>query len=635
MTTHAVPVVSTRRALPVEAALSLLLPAVGVVSVAAASGGYFPTSFGWTALAFSWVVLVAAIAAAARWRTLDGVWAGAAAAFCALTLLSALWAGSAGLAVQAGERALVYATAVAGSLLVLRRRRIELWVGGLVVGALGVSFYALATRLLPDRFGAFNADAGYRLFVPIGYWNGLGAFAALGALLAVGLAISGRSTALRVVAGTALVVLLPTLYYTFSRGAWAALLLGTVVMVAYSPARLRLLAGLAVLMPLPALAVWLASRPHALTNKTVPIAAATHAGHRLALELFLVAAVQAFVGVAWVVWASRIRIGVPLQRAIAWVLVVCALVGLAALFAREGSPTTIARHAYDSFTAAPTTPADLNSRLFTFSNNGRTVLWRAAWDEYVDHPLLGGGAGSFQRQWFAVRTTPYSVVDAHNLYAQTLGELGLVGALLLAVFLGAPLLAAVKARRQPLAVAALGAYVAFLAHSIVDWDWQLPAVTLLALFAGTTLVVAARGDRETMSPPLRRGVRIALASTAALCGAFAFVGLIGNIALSRAEAAVRVADGPKAVAEARTAVRWAPWSTEALRTRGLAEVLAGQRAAGLADLRLAAARDPGDWATWFDLASATTGAAHRSAVQRVEGLNPHGSELALLEHPPS
>jgi hypothetical protein len=508
-------------------------------------------------------------------------------------------------------------------------------VGGLVLGALGVSLYSLATRLLPDHFGAFNASAGYRLFVPIGYWNGLGAFAAMGALLAVGLAISGCTTTLRVVAGGALVVLLPTLYYTFSRGAWAALFLGLVVMFAYGPARLQLVAGLGFLGPLPVCAVWLASRPEALTNRATPLATATHAGHRLALELLLALSAQLLLGLAWVRWVSRVRVAASVQKAVAWALVVCVVVALGALFVREGSPASLAHRAYDSFTASPTTPVDLNSRLFTFSNNGRTVLWRAAWDEYVAHPLLGGGAGSFQREWFSVRTSPYSVIDAHNLYAQTIGELGIVGALLLAVFLGAPLVAAAKARREPLAVAALGAYCAFLTHSIVDWDWQLPAVTLLALFASATLVVAARGERETASAPLRRATRVAVASAAVVCGVFAFVGLVGNIALSRAEAAVRSVDGPKAVAEARTAVRWAPWSTEALRTRAQGELLGGQRAAGLADLRRATRRDPGDWETWFDLASVTKGAEHLRAVARVKALNPHGSELALLEHPPS
>ena len=46
-----------------------------------------------------------------------------------------LWAGSAGTAVDQGERSVVYATAVAGALLVLRRRDLERWLSGLVLGA--------------------------------------------------------------------------------------------------------------------------------------------------------------------------------------------------------------------------------------------------------------------------------------------------------------------------------------------------------------------------------------------------------------------------------------------------------------------------------------------------------------------
>ena len=154
-----------------------------------------------------------------------------------------------------------------------------------MLGATAICFYSLATRLFADHFGAFNADAGYRLFVPIGYWNALGIFAGIAALLAFGVAVAGRITALRILAAVALVVLLPTLYYTYSRGSWAALLVGLVVTLLYSPWRERLFVGLFVFVPLPALAVWLASRPAALTDRSASIAAASHAGHRLAVEL--------------------------------------------------------------------------------------------------------------------------------------------------------------------------------------------------------------------------------------------------------------------------------------------------------------------------------------------------------------
>ena len=623
-----------RRALPLWSALSLLLPLIAVVSVAAANGGFFATAFGWTALAFAWVTIVAVVLAAPRWGGFDAAWTTAAGAFCVVMFCSAAWAGSAGTAVDQGERSVVYATAVAGALLVLRRRDLERWLSGLVLGAAAVCFYSLATRLDAEHFGAFNADAGYRLFVPIGYWNALGIFAGIAALLAFGIAVAGRITVLRVLAAVALVAVLPTLYYTYSRGSWGALLAGLVVVLVYSPGRERLFAGLLVLAPLPALAVWLASRPPALTDRAASITAATHAGHRLAVELAVLGLMQGLVAAAYATFSGRVTVPKSVRIALAVAFVIALLAAIAGIVAAYGSPSTIARRTYHSFTGPPTGGQNLNSRLFSLSNNGRTVLWRAAWDEFRAHPVAGGGAGSFQRWWLAHRTTGYLVTDAHNLYVQTLGELGVVGGSLLALFLGLPLVAAARARWHPLAAPALGAYVAYLVHCIVDWDWQVPAVTLLALFAGAALVVAARGESRTAAGPLRRPARVAIGALAALAAVVAFVGLIGNIALAHSGRALLDGNGKVVVAQAKRAHRWAPWSAQALRQLGEGRILTGNRRAGLADLRSAAATDPGDWETWFDLASATTGPARARAVARVRALDPAGPELARLEHPP-
>ena len=624
-----------RRGVPVWSAVALLAPLAAVVGVGAANGGFFATAFGWTGLAFAWVVIVAAVASAARWGPLDVTWSLAAVALCIFMFASAFWAGSAGDAVDQGLRALVYAAAVAGALLLLRRRDIELWLFGLAFGAAAVCFYSLATRLFPDHFGAFNADAGYRLFVPIGYWNALGIFAALGALLALGVAVLGRSVVLRVAAAVALVVLLPTLYYTYSRGSWAALFAGLLVALAYSPRRERLFVGLLALGMLPALGVWLASRPHALTDQSVSLSAATHAGHRVAIELALLGVAQAAAAVGYVLLAQRFEAPARVRRALTLAVVLALLAGLVGVFAAYGAPWTLAHRAYDDFTAPPTGGRDLNGRLFSLSNNGRTVLWRAAWNEFRAHPVAGGGAGSFQRWWYAHRTSGYQVQDAHNLYAQTLGELGIIGGVLLGLFLALPLAAAVRARRTPLAAAALGAYVAYLVHCIVDWDWQMPAVTLLGLFAAAAIVVAGRGQRVDSPAPLRTPARAAIAVLAGVAAVVAFVGLIGNLALARAEQALPNGQDRVVLAQAKKAHRWAPWSTQALRDLGEAKLVTGDRQGGLADLRQAAADDPGDWETWFDLAFETTGSERAQAVARVKALNPYGPELALLEHPPA
>ncbi len=624
-----------RRSLPLWSTLSLVLPLVAVVAVAAANGGFFATAFGWTGLAFAWVTIVAAVLVVPRWGSLDSAWALGAAGLCLFTFASALWAGSAGTAVDQGLRAIVYATAVAGALLLLRRRDLELWLFGLVAGATAICFYSLATRLFADSFGAFNAAAGYRLFVPIGYWNALGIFGGIAALLALGVAVVGRNTTLRILAGVALVVLLPTLYYTYSRGTWAALAVGLVVALAYSPWRARLFVSLFVFGPLPALAVWLASQPAALTDKHSSLSAASQAGHRLAAELALLALAQAVVAAAYAMFARRVTISRGARIALTATLAVVVVAALVGAFAAYGSPSTIAHRSWHSFTGPPTGGQNLNSRLFSLSNNGRTVLWHAAWNEFRAHPVAGGGAGSFQRWWFAHRTSGYLVEDAHNLYAQSLGELGIVGGALLALFLGLPLVAAVRARWHPLAGAALGAYAAYLVHCIVDWDWQMPAVTLLALLAGASLVVAARGESQSAATPLRRSVRIAIGTAAALAAVVAFVGLIGNIALARSNKALLDGKGKVVVREAKRAHRWAPWSAQALRDLGEGKILIGQKRAGLADLRSAAAKDPGDWETWFDLASATAGRERARAIAHVRALNPAAPELARFEpaHP--
>ena len=58
---------------------------------------------------------------------------------------------------------------------------------------------------------------------PIGYWNGLGLLAAVGALLALGMVADARRRWARSAAAAALVVLLAAMFATLSRGAWLAL----------------------------------------------------------------------------------------------------------------------------------------------------------------------------------------------------------------------------------------------------------------------------------------------------------------------------------------------------------------------------------------------------------------------------
>jgi O-Antigen ligase len=606
-------------------AAALALPLVAVVGVAAANGGFNPSSFGWTTLAFAWAVIVAVALTGPAWGKLDLAWIGAALAVCLYTFVSTAWSGSAAVAVNSGQRSLEYLTAVVASLLIVRRGRLSLWLGGLALGTAAVSVYALATRLFPSHFSAPDPAANHRLYVPLGYWNALGVFAAIGALLAFGVAVAGRGRVLRVLTATAIVPLAPTLYFTFSRGAALSLALGLVATFVLSPRRLELLGGLLLLAPLPAAAVAIASHASALTHQSAAVGAASHAGHRFAVELTVLAIAQALVATVYVLWLSRVRLPSAVRLVAGGAALACVVLALVAVFATYGSPPTLARHAYDSFLSTPTGGNDLNSRLFSLSNNGRTVLWRAALDDFRTHPVAGSGAGSFGRWWLALRASAYFVEDAHNLYVQTLAEGGTIGFALLLALLALPLVAAVRARRHPLVPAAFGAYAVFLVHSGVDWDWQMPAVTLLALLSGAALVAAAR-PRDAAEAG--RGLRAVVGGLAGVAAVVAFVGLIGNIAL--ADAARAILNGPPrvAVSDAAKAHRWAPWSAVALRELGEGRALMGQRQAGLAVLREAAAKDPGDWQTWYDIAVVTSGGERRTALAHARALNPHAPELA-------
>ena len=93
-------------------------------------------------------------------------------------------------------------------------------------------------------------------------------------------------------------------------------------------------------------------------------------------------------------------------------------------------------------------------------------------------------------------------------YMQSLAELGLVGFTLTLAAVSLPL--AGLSRRDPLVATAAAGYVAFVCHAGLDWDWQVPAVTLAGLVCGTALLV----DRHDRARALTRSARLALASRA-------------------------------------------------------------------------------------------------------------------------
>jgi O-antigen ligase len=596
-----------------------------VFGLAVAQGGYFPASWGWASVPLLWSAAIALVLRGElRLGRHDRVFLVFLAALTAWTACSIAWSTGAPGSVLEIERSVVYLGAATAALVVARSGSTQALLGGVLAAISAIAAFSLATRVIPDRVGAYDGTGVYRLAEPIGYWNGLALFCAIGMVVAVGFVARGRTLAARCTSAALLVLLLTTMFFTFGRAAWIALAAGFVAAVAVDPRRLQLIAATLAVLPLPAVAVVLASRERGLTHARSPLAVAAHDGHRLALALLALAVANAAVAAAVSVAERQLQIPRRSRQLFAAAVSVVAAVVLSVGLIRYGGPAHVVQRAYDSFKAPPPhATKNLNQRLLSFSGNGRADLWRLAWDDAVRHPALGSGAGSYERYFLAHQPANIGPVrDAHNLYLETLAELGPVGLALLIGVLATPLLVLRRARRRELVPAALGAYVAYLVHAGVDWDWELPAVTLAAVFCAATILLAGRRGGAAPPRPLSQSLRWSMAAAAVVVAVLATVGLIGNTALSRSRAALVRGSLSTAATDARRARALMPWSPQPWEALGTAELKAGLLADARKSFRKAVTLDPGDWALWSQLAAVTVGAERTHAQNEVAVLYP-------------
>jgi hypothetical protein len=170
-------------------------------------------------------------------------------------------------------------------------------------------------------------------------------------------------------------------------------------------------------------------------------------------------------------------------------------------------------------------------------------------------------------------------------------------------------------------------------HAGLDWDWEIPAVTLVALAAGASLVVLARPDgaARPWTPRLRA---VTIAGTVVV-GAVALTAHVGNRAAADSEDALTRADAPGAVRSARRARAWQPWAASPERLLGEAELALGHDAVAAKALRKAIRRDPESWRAWYDLAVVAKARERAVAIRRATALNPLSPELQELRDEPA
>ncbi len=597
-----------------------------VVALALADGGYFPTTWGLLLLAFVLATGIAAIVSdtfEVGWR--DIAFVTGLAAFALWQLASIFWSDGVDAPVLEAERTVIYVTAVAALFLGVRRARAETFVAGVGLGTVLAALVGLVVHL---AFSDSSVTA-ERLAQPIGYANADGLLAGLGLVFALAAASRGRIP-IRVAASAASVPLAAGLYLSLSRGAILATALGVACMLAVDPRRIEAAAtALVLLVPVTvALALALHSPLGAGGSSSGDLSTA---GRRLLAELFLLGL---FAGAAAVV-ATRVERRIALSARTRGQLhagfgVVCAILLVLALGA-AGGPVRAARDVVDSFAAsAPRAASGPSARLVSGSGSFRDDYWKVAWEAAKHEPVHGTGAGSFERLWLADRPIDQDVRDAHNLYLEVLAELGLVGLVVLCLTLAVPLTAVARVRTGTFMPAAVGAYAAFLAHASLDWDWEVPALTVVALAAGAMLIVSARdGTSHVFS--LRR--RIVVLGFLAPLIVLAVAIHAGQGRLEQARRTLERGNGARAAQDAALAARWLPWATEPWQLRGEALLVVGDVRGSLTALRHASRLNSANWEIWYELALVEQGALRADALSRAKALNPRSPEIASLEGP--
>ena len=125
----------------------------------------------------------------------------------------------------------------------------------------------------------------------------------------------------------------------------------------------------------------------------------------------------------------------------------------------------------------------------------RLDTWQGAADAFHERPVTGSGLGSFA-QVFAQHAIAVYTKYAHNLILQMAVDTGIVGVVLLIVFLGYVVILSLwrlVMKSHPLVRAFGVASLIFIVYNLFDWEWYVPALTAWFM-VGTACLEGMAGD---------------------------------------------------------------------------------------------------------------------------------------------
>ncbi|MEJ7787219.1 MAG: O-antigen ligase family protein, partial [Solirubrobacteraceae bacterium] len=520
----------------------VLLPLGGLIAWwGLADGGYDPVQWQPGALALLPLAALVACTPALRRRRQPTrrlqVALGAFALYTAWSYASIAWAGDPGTALEGAHRCALYLVAMIVVGASVPDPRVLRGAGLVVAGLIG-----LAAVVTLARISGADGPAGLlqdgRLYAPLGYFNANAAFWTTGALFGCVAASQRETPAVFRVALLGFAVLEVGLaIMAASRGWLFTLPLVLLLVLVLTPGRVRLAVATLVvaLAVFPALDAVLgpvrAGGGQTLeTGGTDTIRAA-----RDAVRPLMLAGLGAFTaGIAGVLADRRLVLSAGARRVVrrtTAILAVAATAGAAlAVISVAPQPGDRLERAWEEFKANDTSKLSGASR-FSSTGSSRYDFWRVATDLTGKHPLLGIGQDNFAQPYVARRAIDYEEPRwVHSLPLRALTHTGIVGAILLAVALGALAAGGIRIRERPsdrgAAALALAPLVVWTVHGSVDWLWEYPVLSVIALGlaagAGNAQVVRRPEDL----PAATRGRWAARAGAATVIA----LGVVGVVA---------------------------------------------------------------------------------------------------------
>jgi len=631
------PAVATLRREPLEAvgvvALVLLAPAA-LIYLSFNAGGYFPNTPAFVAIIFAQALVLRTTLADRPFEGFGRALAiplGALTLYAAWQLTSALWSHATARTLDSYDRTLLYVLALVlfGSVR-YSRRQAGMLVRAVFAGLAAVCLIGLISRVLPHVWPTASSFFNSRLNYPLTYWNAEGMVAAMVSILALHISADrAEHWSMRVLAATLFPAVAATLLLTFSRGAIGVAIIGLIAYCLLTRAA-TLPTTLLALAPTTAIALHSAWDATLLATHHPTSPAAISEGHHVAI---VVGACMLGAGLlrAALLPADRRIVDLPIVktppapilRAGAGTAVILVLVAIA-LAAGGGS---FAVREYDSFVSRNAAPSasQTRERLTDPANDNRLPLWKAAVKIFDTERLRGTGAGTYQQYYLRYRVDSPYVTDAHSLYLQSLAELGVVGfGLILVVVFGilSGLAARIRGPDRPLYAALFATTLAWAVHQALDWDWQMPAVTLgLFILAGAALT------RPRDGRPGRSGLPANRSLVAFGWLVLAVAPLLAGISYARLQRSGRDLRRGECVAAKRMAL--SSMSLSAKRPQsyviiGVCDLEQGFAQAAVPAMSKAASLEPDSWEEqyWLAVAQAGAGVDPGPAIRRALVLNP-------------